>query len=129
MPRSRKPKKDPEVFAFRILDADDRAAFLKQAKAQGMRPNDLARLFVLDAVRGKVEKENASEELENVRDEVLATRRDVALATRIIMEYGGKATREQAQEWVKQRLNRPVNATEPISGGEGGEQGLSFWVS
>ncbi|MBI3869988.1 MAG: hypothetical protein HY299_15805 [Verrucomicrobia bacterium] len=117
MPRSRKPKKDPEVFAFRILDVDDRAAFLKQAKAQGMRPNDLARLFVLDAVRGKVEKENASEELANVRDEVLATRKDLALATRIILEYGGKAKREKAQEWVKQRLNRPVSATEPISGG------------
>ena len=106
--RTRKSKNSSEVISFRFRDDEQRAEFLQRAKAHGLSPGDLARLYVTAALEAAMDQTELREQMEQLLREVQATRSDLSRATLAILEHGGKTQKTVAKTFVANELNRPV---------------------
>jgi len=96
-------KKFPSTIGFR-LDDDHIAVLVERANALKISVHELARQYVIQMLHENDERQQFLAALMAVRDEILETRKDIAVSTQELMVSGGRATVTQAGGWVKENL-------------------------
>lgn len=79
-----------------------------------MSPHELARYFVIEKLVAQEEAEDTREVLARIEAVVDSGRRELALATAAILQFGGKATREDAEKFLREKMkySRPNDQEE-----------------
>ena len=102
------------VIGFRLSSEEARELGVR-ASALGISAHLLARSYVTSALRGDDANKENTEQLEELRRELAATREDLALATEALLQRRGATEPEKAAKWVKENLNLPIDELDESS--------------
>ena len=91
------------MFGFR-LPPKEKALFLAKAESLAMSPHDLARLYAMEKLASQEDAEDLREALGRLQADLDSSRRELALATSAILQFGGKSTPKDAEKFLREKM-------------------------
>jgi len=97
----------PRVISFR-LDEKESEQLDAKAKDQGLSSHQLAHDLVLTTMQQEADGKSSNLKLDKIETRIKSLRAELCLVTEVLLVGGGKATKEQAANWVDTNL-KPEN--------------------